>query len=110
MKKRKPRAVQDRAAIAHALSTIQYHVTQRYGTPFGTLNIVPDTVASTEATLLTPQQASKALGVSPKTLANWRVTGTHSLPFVKVGSRVRYRSEDVRAFLINNSKQCTSER
>ena len=49
--------------------------------------------------LLDPEQVAEALGVSPKTLNVWRCTGRYDLPFVKVGSRVRYRRADVEAFL-----------
>lgn len=49
--------------------------------------------------LLDPEQVAEALGVSPKTLNVWRCTGRYNLPFVKVGSRVRYRRADVEAFL-----------
>lgn len=49
--------------------------------------------------LLDPEQVAEALGVSPKTLNVWRCTGRYNLPFVKVGTRVRYRASDVEAFL-----------
>lgn len=49
--------------------------------------------------LLDPDQVAEILGVSTKTLNVWRCTGRYNLPFVKVGSRVRYRRADVEAFL-----------
>lgn len=51
------------------------------------------------ADLLTPEQAAGKLKVSANTLASWRSTGRHALPFVKMGSRVYYRRADVRAHL-----------
>lgn len=49
--------------------------------------------------LLTPETAAKYLGIKPETLAVWRSTGRYNLPFVKVGRWVRYREEDVLAFI-----------
>jgi excisionase family DNA binding protein len=40
--------------------------------------------------LLTPKQVTEILGVDEQTLANWRCTGRHGLPFVRVGRSVRY--------------------
>jgi excisionase family DNA binding protein len=49
--------------------------------------------------LLTPSEAAELLGVRPQTLAMWRCTGRHSLPFVKVGTAVRYRESDIEKWL-----------
>ncbi|HAA44152.1 MAG: hypothetical protein XD36_2435 [Halomonas sp. 54_146] len=49
--------------------------------------------------LLTPDEAANYLGVSARTLATWRSTGRHALPFIKVGSRCRYRRQDLEAWL-----------
>ncbi len=49
--------------------------------------------------LLTPAEVAKILGVRPTTLANWRSTGRYDLPYVKLGSVVAYRPEDVRAWV-----------
>ena len=50
-------------------------------------------------TLLTREQAAEFLSIRPQTLAVWSVTGRYSLPVVKVGRSVRYRLEDLTAFL-----------
>lgn len=111
MKKRRPRAVQNRAAIAHALSTISTHLSERFGTP-----MFPQSAAEVEGlgsginALMSATETAKSLGVSTKTLANWRTSGTVPLPFVKVGSRVFYRPDDVHAFLLDKTKTSTSER
>lgn len=49
--------------------------------------------------LLTPRQAADILGVRTQTLALWRVTGKHGLPFIKVGASVRYRQSDLENWL-----------
>lgn len=51
------------------------------------------------ANLWTPEQTSLELSVSLRTLAAWRSTGRHNLPFVKVGRLVRYRQPDVSDWL-----------
>lgn len=58
------------------------------------------------ASLLTARQASEYLQVPVSTLAVWRCTNRVHLPFVKVGGRhVRYRREDLEAFLASPSTQ-----
>ena len=49
--------------------------------------------------LLDEVQAAAALDVTPGTLAVWRSTGRYNLPFIKVGSKVRYRRADLEAWL-----------
>ena len=49
--------------------------------------------------LLTPDQVAATLGLSQRTLAAWRSSRRNPLPYVKVGSRVRYRSEDISTWL-----------
>jgi excisionase family DNA binding protein len=49
--------------------------------------------------LLTRQQAAEYLGLKPQTLAVWATNKRYALPFVKVGSLVRYRRSDLVAFL-----------
>lgn len=51
------------------------------------------------AELLTPAQAANIVGMATRTLAAWRSLGRHSLPYLKVGGRVRYRRQDVEAWL-----------
>ncbi|RLW64044.1 MAG: DNA-binding protein [gamma proteobacterium symbiont of Stewartia floridana] len=50
-------------------------------------------------TLIPPGQAAQTLGISIGTLQVWRSTGRYNLPFVKVGGRVMYRTEDVQSFI-----------
>lgn len=49
--------------------------------------------------LLTPQQVAKILGISVETLNVWRATKRYKLPYTKIGHLVRYRSNDVEAFI-----------
>ncbi|HEK0908018.1 helix-turn-helix domain-containing protein [Pseudomonas soli] len=51
------------------------------------------------ADLLTPEQAAQLLGLSVKTLATWRSTGRHSLPFIRCGARIRYQRTELVAWL-----------
>lgn len=53
----------------------------------------------TPETLLTPEQAAQMLRLSVKTLATWRSTGRHALPFIRCGARIRYRRADLAAWL-----------
>lgn len=49
--------------------------------------------------LLTKEDVSKILGISVGTLAVWRATRRYNLPYVKSGRLIRYREEDVQAFI-----------
>ncbi|WP_372574159.1 helix-turn-helix domain-containing protein [Ruegeria jejuensis] len=49
--------------------------------------------------LMTPEQVADYLGVSVETLNVWRCTKRYNLPFVKAGRLVRYRMQDVEAFV-----------
>jgi len=56
--------------------------------------------------LLTPGQVAERLGVSTHTLAVWRCAKRYPLPYIKVGSRVRYRQRDVESFVQGRIQQC----
>jgi len=53
--------------------------------------------------LLTPYEAAEFLSLKPETLAVWRCTGRYPLPFVRMGRRIRYRAEDLEAFILSQS-------
>lgn len=53
--------------------------------------------------LLTTEEAARVLNLRPNTLAVWRCTGHHDLPFVRVGRRVRYRLEDLVRYIDSRS-------
>lgn len=58
---------------------------------------------TTLAKLLTPAEAANLLGVKVQTLALWRSAKRHKLPFVKVGSAVRYKRADLEAWVARNT-------
>jgi excisionase family DNA binding protein len=68
--------------------------------------LAPSTTSLVSACLLTTDQVATALGLSSRTLAAWRSSRSNSLPYVKTGSRVRYRSQDVAAWL--ESRVCSN--
>lgn len=49
--------------------------------------------------LLDQRDAAAYLDIGPQTLANWRCTRRYPLPYIKVGSRVKYRKCDLDEFL-----------
>lgn len=49
--------------------------------------------------LFSRTEAAKYLSVMPSTLEVWSCTGRYKLPFVKVGRLVRYRKNDLDAWL-----------
>ena len=58
-----------------------------------------NTQAPPRPKLLTEAEVAAYLGVEPQTLCAWRCTKRYNLPAIKVGRLVRYRPEDVEAFL-----------
>jgi len=55
--------------------------------------------ATADEQLLTREEAAEYLGVRPNTLAIWMHAGRYDLPVVKIGRAVRYRLEDLEAFV-----------
>lgn len=53
----------------------------------------------TTSNLLPPEEAAAMLGVTVGTLQVWRTTRRYPLKYVKSGRLVRYRLEDVQAFI-----------
>jgi len=66
---------------------------------------MPERVESLLA-LLTPAQTAKLLGVTVATLATWRCTRRYPLPWVRVGRSIKYRQEDVAAFIESRLEGC----
>ncbi|URF05062.1 helix-turn-helix domain-containing protein [Cupriavidus campinensis] len=60
------------------------------------------TPSSNPGHLLTRQEAAAYIGVQPNTLATWACTQRYDLPYVKVGRNVRYRKQDLDAFIQRN--------
>lgn len=61
--------------------------------------------ARNKSVLLDEKQAAEHLTVSPGTLQVWRSTGRYSLPFIKVGRNVRYRLDDLDAWLAARARE-----
>lgn len=59
--------------------------------------------------LISSADASRILGVSNGTLAVWRCTGRYNLAYVKVGSRIRYRLEDIEQFIQERTRLHTGD-
>lgn len=50
-------------------------------------------------TLLTPPEAAAALRTTVKTLAVWRCTKRHGVPFIKVGRKIWYERAALMRYL-----------
>ena len=58
--------------------------------------------------LLTETEVAERLNVSIRTLQGWRLRGGGPL-YVKIGARVRYRGEDLDAFVAAGLRRHTSD-
>lgn len=57
------------------------------------------TAPSVPPVLLTTAEAAQLLGSTVGTLEVWRCTKRYPLPYVKIGTKVRYRMQDVAQFI-----------
>ncbi len=57
------------------------------------------------ADLLDTNDAAALLGVSPGTLSVWRSTGRYSLPFVKIGGKVKYKKSTLLAWIDSRTRE-----
>lgn len=57
----------------------------------------------TKQNLISTEQAADYLGVTTRTLANWRSRGYPNVPFSKIGRCVRYRILDLDVYIANHS-------
>lgn len=53
--------------------------------------------------LLMPSEAAKLLNTSVDVLSVWRNTKKVNIPYVKIGSAVRYKLEDIEAYINSNT-------
>lgn len=58
---------------------------------------------SSKGTLLSTAETAAYLGVAPNTLNVWRHNGRYQIPFVKIGTKVKYRKEDLDAWLASRT-------
>ena len=56
-------------------------------------------MATERIELVTPAEAAGMLGTTVKTLATWRCTRKHHVPYVKVSRRVMYPVAGLRRFI-----------
>ena len=49
--------------------------------------------------LLTAQEAADLLGTTPATLAVWRCRRTVQIPYVRLGTAIRYRALDIESYI-----------
>jgi len=59
-----------------------------------------------EQRLLKPQETQLHLGVSERTL--WRFIAEGRIAYVRVGAQLRFRKQDIDAFLARNRVEATS--
>lgn len=52
--------------------------------------------------LLTQEEAAQYLGTTVGTLNTWRHYGKNTIPYVRWGNRIRYRREDLDAWIQSN--------
>lgn len=52
--------------------------------------------------LLTTEEAAKFLRIVPGTLDNWRSTKNHHIPYIMVGSSIKYDKKDLIKYLQNH--------
>jgi hypothetical protein len=54
--------------------------------------------------LLNEREAAAVLDVAPGTLSVWRSCGRYQIPFVKIGSKVRYRRADLDSWIAKRTR------
>ena len=82
------------------VSAVSAHSQRGHGEGNSQANSVVAQIAPTG--LLTTEQAANFLGIQPGTLTVWRSTNRRILAYVKIGSQVRYRREDLEKFVVAN--------
>lgn len=61
-------------------------------------------------TLLTPPEAAAALRTTVKTLAVWRCTKRHGVPFIKVGRKIWYDRAALKQYLAAKAVNSVDQR
>ena len=69
------------------------------------LNMSLQKIIEASKELLDDKSAAALLNVTTGTLSVWRCTGRYNLPFLKIGSKVRYRRNDLEAWLEKRYRQ-----
>lgn len=58
---------------------------------------------------MTTKEAAEYLGFKPATLIHWRCTGKVLLPYYKINEAVRYRKQDLDAFIAQRMENAPSD-
>ena len=66
-------------------------------------------ISLSSSQLLSPTEAASRLGVRPQTLAVWRTSGRYCLPYVRCGRLIRYKPEDLDAWLESRRQTHTGQ-
>lgn len=69
----------------------------------------PTTDTTPYKTSYTTPEAAELLGISAKTLSNWRWSGS-PIPFVKIGRVIRYLGADLQTYVEGSRRYSTSNR
>ena len=56
----------------------------------------------TSEKLMDQKEAAEKLGLSQKTLEKWRSVGRPALRYVRLGSAIKYRLQDIEAFIASS--------
>ncbi len=90
-----------------ALKKENEHLRQQLELPQGMRTDVGNAKGDLPGGILTTREAAAYLKISVSTLNGWRCTGEQVIPFAKVGRSVRYRVEDLDAFLFTSQRMQT---
>lgn len=58
--------------------------------------------------LMTQKETAAYLGTTVGSLNTWRATGKHKIPYIIWGRSIRYRKEDLDAWIAEHSKNTLS--
>jgi hypothetical protein len=62
----------------------------------------------TKPELIDNAPAAEYIGTKPHTLEIWRSTGRHKIPYVRVGSRIKYKTSDLDDWLASRTVNADS--
>lgn len=60
--------------------------------------------------MLTPKEAARWLGYSPRTLERWRQNPDHPLRWSRLGGGIRYSERDIKAFVRAGRRKASERR
>lgn len=66
--------------------------------------LLAEVIRARNPDLIDPAPAAELLGVTEGTLSVWRSTGRYSLPFVKVGRKVKYSRKALDSWLESRTR------